>query len=182
MATDVRADPQLVIPEDIETAVSRVEAIYLAELARGGVILEVGAQFGFSTIVLAQTAKLVVSVDWHRGDDWNGWRPSLQIFMDNLARYGVLDRVVAVVARSEVALPVLWAPFDMAFIDGNHSFHRVLSDAKLSRMQMKRNAPFVFHDYLCPLTPEVKPAVDQFACGEQYVRRGPGSLAIVGGR
>ena len=57
------------LPEHIRTGVHPSEAFALKTMAHNKVVLEFGAQLGFSTIVMAQVARRVVSVDWHRGDD-----------------------------------------------------------------------------------------------------------------
>jgi protein-L-isoaspartate O-methyltransferase len=71
----------------------------LADLAQEKTVLEVGAHLGLSTIALASTAEKVVSIDWHRGDEFTkGWGFTLGPYVNNLNRYGVLDKVSVVCA------------------------------------------------------------------------------------
>ena len=49
----------LIIPFDVTSAVTPDEAMALANLARGRTVLELGAHYGFSTIVLASVAALL---------------------------------------------------------------------------------------------------------------------------
>src|SRR6266496_5301349 len=104
----------ITVPDDIPTAVTSGEAAKLASLASGGDVLELGAQYGFSTVILAQAARRVTSVDWHQGDDsitamgeaatdtWESYRA-------NLARYGVTANVDARRGRFADVLPELAA-------------------------------------------------------------------------
>lgn len=135
---------------DVPSALSRGEAITLRQLSSvsDGPILELGAQFGRSTIALASTGKRVHSVDWHRGDAMAGFGETLQPFMVNIKRYNLQDNVVVHVGRFEDVLPA-FAPgtFSGAFIDGFHDASDVLRDAKLVRPLLKPGAWVAFHDY-----------------------------------
>src|SRR6266498_5773579 len=91
---------EITIPDDIPTAITREEAARLATLATGKDVLELGAQYGFSTVILAQAARRVTSVDWHQGDDsiaaMGGERADTwEAYRANLARYGVAGKVDA---------------------------------------------------------------------------------------
>jgi predicted O-methyltransferase YrrM len=140
---------ELIIPA-IQSAVTAEEARALASLARGRTVLELGAQFGYSTVVLASVADLVISVDWHQGDphagEWDTW----DIFNANLARYGVQDRVQAVVGRFEDVLPRMEAAgdqFDGAFLDGSHDEASVARDLSLVLPLIRTGGFVAFHDY-----------------------------------
>lgn len=112
----------------ILTALSPAEAEALQAVARGRRVLEIGSQFGFSTVVMAEVAQLVVSIDWHRGDGNVGFMNSLTTFRENLERYGVGDRVIPIVARSQDSLPLLRPGFHLLFHDGNHDYQTVRDD------------------------------------------------------
>lgn len=137
-------------PVDILTAVTADEAAELATLAAGKTVLELGAYHGYSTVVLASVAEQVVSVDWHQGDGHAGEGDTWEIFMSNLRRYGVADRVKPVRERFEVALPELlnfgWQ-FDGAFLDGHHSEESVTRDLDLTVPLVKPGGWIAFHDY-----------------------------------
>jgi predicted O-methyltransferase YrrM len=135
----------------------REECEKLADLAQGAVVLEVGACLGCSTIALASTAEHVVSVDWHRGDTqtigWGG--PPRQYasfsgfqYLDNLMRYGVLEKVSAVVADCNSIGPLLAdASFDFAFIDGDHRYDAVCRNIEMFLPKVKPGGVIAFHDY-----------------------------------
>jgi hypothetical protein len=106
------------------------EAEALAELARGRKVLELGAFQGRSTVAMACTAKLVVSVDWHQGDahtrGQNTLEPSLDKYKANIAPY---ENILPLIGRFEQVVPMLDAcTFDMVFVDGQHDFLSVLRD------------------------------------------------------
>jgi predicted O-methyltransferase YrrM len=140
-------------PADIPTAITKREAAKLADLADGGVVLELGAHYGFSTIVLAATAAHVVSIDWHEGDNNVGsLGSSYTIYMANLVRYGVAGRVAPVVRRFEDVLPEMAAVqaspiFDGCFIDGEHEEESVRRDLSLVLPLMKPGGWLALHDY-----------------------------------
>lgn len=132
---------------DVQTAVTPAETMQLQELARGGVVLELGAHFGYSTIALARTARRVHSVDWHQGDSMAGHMNSLEAYFTNLRRYAVTN-VVAHVGRFEDALPLFQlASFDGCFLDGEHDRASVQRDTDLALNLVRRGGWFAWHDY-----------------------------------
>src|SRR6266702_1567915 len=145
----------ITVPDDIPTAVTSGEAAKLASLASGGDVLELGAQYGFSTIVMAQAARRVTSVDWHQGDDSiaamggecaDTWEP----YRANLARYGVAAKVDARRGRFADVLPALakqGALFDGVFIDAQHDAAAVQADLDLALPLIRPGGWVAFHDY-----------------------------------
>lgn len=133
---------------DITSAVQEHECRRLAAFARlQRLVLEVGSEFGRSTIALAATAAVVHAVDWHCGDAASGWKDSLAAFLANLERYGVRDRVVVHLGSSELVLPVLQAgAFDGAFIDGDHSEEAVVHDLHQVAQLVKPGGWILLHD------------------------------------
>lgn len=160
---------------------TRSEAARLRELAEGKVVLEIGAWLGFSTVLMAQVAQHVVSVDWHREDaDHAGGikdRPvTLGPYIDNLCDYGVLDKVTPIVGDSIWALGLLaYDYFDMAFVDGGHSYEMAFNDGLLAAAKVCEGGIVCFHDYD---SEGVKRAVDTLYV-EGEIELGPGSLATV---
>jgi predicted O-methyltransferase YrrM len=133
---------------DIPSAVTDAEAGVLASLAEGGTVLELGAQFGFSTVVLAQAARVVHSVDWHRGDAEAGWTDSLPTFAENLRRHDVADSVVVHVGAFAAVLPLLAAGrFDLVFVDGAHDFASVAGDVAEALRLVKPGGAVALHDW-----------------------------------
>jgi predicted O-methyltransferase YrrM len=141
---------------------SEAEAEALASLATGKTVLEVGSWLGRSTVAMARTAALVVSVDHHRGslehqaepykdpvlrDPVSGDYSTLRRFVANLEESGVRDRVVPIVAPFASVAPLLERIFDFAFIDAQHDYQSVMDDAGLAWGCVKHGGPLVFHDY-----------------------------------
>lgn len=126
------------------------EAEKLQDLAADKVVLEIGAWYGFSTIVMARVAKVVHSVDWHLGDSFSG-RPdggTFRQFQENLERHKVSSRVVVHLGDSRYILPMLRPrSFDLVFVDGQHSHAAVRYDGVEARHLVKLGGVVAFHDY-----------------------------------
>lgn len=140
---------QMILPA-IASAVTANEAQALADLAAGKTVLELGAWYGFSTVVLASVAERVTSVDWHYGDDHAGLVDTWEIFTFNLERYGVQDRVEAVRERFEDALPAMaeqGRTFGGCFLDAHHSEESVTRDIGLAVPLIRPGGFLAFHDY-----------------------------------
>jgi predicted O-methyltransferase YrrM len=125
------------MPPDEGLALYATAAAY----ARRGPILEIGTYCGKSTIYLAAAARqrgqLVVTVDHHHGSEENqpGWEyhdPSLvnqrtgrldtlPHFRATMAKTGLDDQVIAVVAKSADVARMWGTPLGMVFIDGGHT-------------------------------------------------------------
>ena len=134
----------------ISSAVTGPEAQALADLAAGKHVLEMGAWYGFSTIVLASVAERVTSVDWHYGDDHAGTVDTYEIFTFNLRRYCVEDKVQVVRERFEDALPKMaeeGRQFDGCFLDAHHSEESVTRDLYLALPLIRPGGFMAFHDY-----------------------------------
>lgn len=149
---ETEQERHLIIPADVQSAVTGEEATALADLARGKTVIELGAWHGFSTIVLASVADLVISVDWHHGDMHAGMQDTYEVFRGNLDRYGVAGRVQVVRDRFETALPWLATErgtrfADGCFIDAQHDEPSVAMDL-LGVLPLLRPGGWVaFHDY-----------------------------------
>lgn len=136
------------IPTDITTALTFAEATNLRDLADGKVVLELGAHYGFSTIVLASVTRELHSVDWHKGDSMAGYSDNLLTYRENLRRYGVEDNVVTHVGRFAQVLPAFRDHyFDGCFVDGEHDFDSVVADGRLAWRLVRPGGWIAFHDY-----------------------------------
>ena len=136
------------LPTDITTALTVAEATTLRELADGKAVLELGAHYGFSTIVLAAVTKELHSVDWHKGDPHAGLADSLLTYRENLRRYGVEDKVISHVGRFGDVLPAFRDHyFDGCFVDGEHDFDSVVADGRLAWGLVRPGGWVAFHDY-----------------------------------
>ncbi len=126
------------------------EAAELARLATNATVLELGAFYGYTTIVMASVANLVYSIDWHMGDDHAGTYQTWDGYKANLAGYKVADRVVTIRGRFEEEVPLLrdrGVVVDGAFLDGHHSEESVTRDLDLALMLVRPGGWIAFHDY-----------------------------------
>lgn len=145
----------------IPSAVTLAEATRLAELAQNNHVLEVGADRGFSTVVLGWHASIVDSIDWFRGDGHAGWHDVLGEFWENLSRYNVRDKVRVHIGPSRKIMPLFPSEtFGLCFIDAFHEEDEVYGDAVVARRLVSRDGYMAFHDYG---RFGVKPAVDRLA-------------------
>lgn len=126
---------------------SAAEGRELARLADGKAVLEIGSYCGRSTICLARDAKSVNAVDTFRGDGTGQPGVTRALFEKNIRRAGVEGRVSVHEWRSDEILPLLPPVFDLAFIDGDHSYEAVLGDADMASRLLRPGGLIVFHDY-----------------------------------
>ena len=147
--TEYAVPGDLIIP-GIPSAVTPAEAAALADLARGKTVLELGAHYGFSTVVLASVASWVTSVDWHMGDAHAGPGDTWPTFMANLTRYAMTGRVAVVRERFENTLPVMAAAglrFGGCFLDAMHDLESVTRDTELALPLIEPGGWLAWHDY-----------------------------------
>lgn len=152
------------------------ESVALLELARGKAVLEIGTFQGYSAILMGKVAKIVHTVDWHRGGHELGEQDTLAAAWRNV-REAKADNVILHVGRSLQVLAWLEGPFDLVFIDGSHEYGDVWAeiDVCVSRLQCKT---LLFHDY--GGYPGVTRAVDELAAKDGWrLTRPTGSLAMV---
>lgn len=139
-----RAGP--ILPDHIPTALTAHEAWELHRLAAGRTVLEFGSLLGYSTIVLAQSAKIVYAVDPHQGYPLDNPRPTLDGFIANLDRHMIRDKVLPILGRGDQLTPLLRvACADMAFID----ITRAADELMLAVWRLKIPVIAV-HDYGIP--------------------------------
>ncbi len=120
----------------------------LQSLVTGLRVLELGAYMGRSTVCLAQAAKLVVSVDWHKGDNDVGPVDTLGSFFSAIAWHGVRDKVIPIVGDIALVGPLLAdGTFDLAFIDDDHH-EGVIRSTRLAQRVVRPGGIIVWHDWL----------------------------------
>jgi predicted O-methyltransferase YrrM len=83
---------------NIPTAISDREARFLREVARDKSVIEFGALLGFSTVILAEVAGDLTSIDRHNG--YTG--PTLNQLISNLYRYGANGKVRVVTLKYDL--------------------------------------------------------------------------------
>lgn len=136
------------IPTDIHSYTTGKQGALLQRLAVNKTCLEVGAWHGFTTVCMAQTAKMVYSIDNHRGDIHLGRRDTLQPFLASLQKYKVLPKVAILIGESTDILPRLERQsFDLIFIDATHTYEAVKKDIELSFPLLTFGGLIAFHDY-----------------------------------
>jgi predicted O-methyltransferase YrrM len=134
---------------DIVSAVSQAECAELARLAKDKIVLELGSDYGRSTIALASVAEKVVSVDFFL-DYFSDQRHTddLQKFFTNIKRYNVWPKITHIVGDyTNIANRLISRQFDLIFIDGIHFHEYVLRDLLLSLALVKIPGTIAFHDY-----------------------------------
>jgi predicted O-methyltransferase YrrM len=165
------------------------EGVALQQLAAGKGVLEVGALLGFSTVLLAQVAEAVVSIDPHAGYPFDNPRETWGQFNENLLLYGVADKVT-VLREDDSALLSLDTyldgsefgnlPIQLAFIDCDGTYPTTIR-------VLERVAPWLpveggiiaVHDYDLPEWPGAGEAVRDF-CTQTGARFGViDTLAII---
>jgi len=111
-------DPkQCLMPSTIEipTALTVGETKLLQSIAAGKSVIEAGSLLGYSTVAMARRARQVHAIDPHDGYPAFAPRPTLDVFLRNIRRHGVTERVVPVVGSVLDVLPGLSA--DVCFLD-----------------------------------------------------------------
>lgn len=161
------------LPADIDQikgflAQDEAEALYQqASLASAlGPVLEIGSYCGKSTIYLGLACRdkesTVFALDHHRGseehqqgeffhdpdlfDSGEGVVDTFKEFRRNIARAGLNDVVVPVVAGSEAAARHWQTPLGMVFIDGGHSLEAALTDYRCWMPHLMRGGILAIHD------------------------------------
>jgi len=141
----------------VPTSLTDHEAAMLAALADDGVCLEVGSAYGYSAIVIAESAKSLHAIDPHR--ELN----SFARMRANLEAAGVAGRVRISRATNREVLPeLLDSTYDLVFIDGNHARPDITFDLAHGWRLLKPGGHLAVHDYGEDTCPDVRPAVESF--------------------
>jgi predicted O-methyltransferase YrrM len=147
----------------IRASITKAESKHLLALANGKVVLEIGSAYGYSAILMAKGgARRVIAVDPHGG--YGSLDGSLQEMRSNLFRYGVDDRVTMVLARSQTAMPALFAAkakFDLIFIDGDHRREVVEHDITKAIPMLSSIGVIACHDFGEETCQGVREAIDK---------------------
>tara|TARA_Y100000310_G_scaffold291828_1_gene320069 strand:- start:4823 stop:5455 length:633 start_codon:yes stop_codon:yes gene_type:complete len=160
------------------------------QYGRNGYILEIGAKFGISTLILANASKLVdgckvISVDastlemdrsflYVPKTDLliTGWTRFLHYYK-NLYLYDLYDHVISINAKSQEIADILDCFISLLFIDGAHDYESVKQDWIKYSPKVISGGIVIFHDYIAPV--DVKKVIDgyvkpnpQFVYCEEY--------------
>jgi predicted O-methyltransferase YrrM len=147
---------------DVEGWMSPGQASTLYDAARrcpaGGTIVEIGSFRGRSTIVLASAAApdvSVIAIDPHAGNDRgpqeiDGYAEAAAddhaVFVANLERAGVSDRVRHLRTFSDAALADVDAPIDVLYIDGAHRYGPARADIRDWGARVSDGGTMLIHD------------------------------------
>lgn len=125
---------------------TKEEASYLAQMAKGRMVLEVGTWKGCSAILMARGGALHVdAVDPQRGGQGLPEEGALEECWANLKRYGVRDKVTLHVGGSERLLSMFYGRvWDLVLIDGDHD--RCRADTHDAVELLDRGGVIVWHD------------------------------------
>jgi predicted O-methyltransferase YrrM len=129
-----------------------------SEVPEGGRVVEIGSFHGRSAIVLARSAGPgveIVAIDPHAGSD-RGPREihgsSVQgdrdhkVFVANLERFGVKDRVRYVRRASQESGPEVDGSIDLLYIDGAHRFGPARADIRDWGRRVNDGGTMLIHD------------------------------------
>lgn len=147
---------------DIAGWMTDAQARLLWESARalrpGEQVVEIGSFQGRSTIVLAQAAPAgtpVTAIDPHAGNDRGPQEISgmeveaetdSQIFLANLERAGVADRVTYLRRWSQEALAEVDGPVELLYIDGAHRYGPARQDIVSWGAKVPPGGTLLIHD------------------------------------
>lgn len=101
-----------------------------AAVPDGGLIVEIGSHQGRSTVVLAAAGAHVVAIDPFVDGAMFGGAATKDLFLANVARAGVSDRVDLREVRSGLLRPCWTSPIDFLYIDGKHDYWTVSDDLR----------------------------------------------------
>ena len=157
-------------PESIKGFLHPDEGARLHSLAQAAAslapCLEVGSYCGLSTLYLGtacrECGQVLYAVDHHRGseehqpgeeyhdpdllDDRSGRIDSFRVFRDTLARAGLEDTVIPIVAASALAGRHWRTPLGLVFIDGGHSRAAALTDYRTWAPHVLPGGILAIHD------------------------------------
>lgn len=170
-------------PSDVAGWLTEEEGRALSEAASGHHVLEIGSYCGRSTICLAQTAESVVSVDPHDGRGTPSPRETYSEMLSNLARYGVAEKVTAIVGAVQDAPN---GTYGLVFIDAAHDYPSVSQDIIAALRRLAPGGRLAFHDYRCrPMEYDggwdagVKVAVDELLRGGAEIVSRTGTVIVL---
>lgn len=122
------------------------EADELRRLSVGMNVLELGAWKGRSTVVLAEGANYVVSVDRHKGTEGFG-ATGVDSLPDYLGHVRELENVAIVVAEFRQVMPFLGFHFDLVYVDGEHDWMSAMRDTQYAVEHCGEGGTIALHDW-----------------------------------
>lgn len=146
---------------EVDGWLSTAEGGLLYRLARdcGGAIVEIGSWKGRSTIWIASGSKAggsatVYAIDPHVGSEEHhrlyGDVDTLDDFRNNIAKAGLSDLVVPIIAASTDAAASVEGEVAMLFVDGAHDYESVRADFEAWAPKLAPGGFVAFHDTAAP--------------------------------
>jgi len=160
---------EFTFPEHVAGWMHPLEGEELQRLAIGKHVVEIGSFKGLSTIIMAKVAKRVVAIDPFDRCEVTRNRDTFPTFRENVYSHGVEDKVITIVATAEAACPLIQPhSFDLALIDGEHTYDAVMSNIRVVAPLIKPDGLLLFHDYGHVGFPGVKAAVDTWRLSRPF--------------
>jgi predicted O-methyltransferase YrrM len=139
--------------DEIPTAWRGHEAFadWLVRTLRPSTIVDLGVDFGFSTIAFARpNIGTVYGVDWFQGDACAGQRDAEEQCRENLRDAGVENVELIRADFSELAKTAKfswpYAEIDILHIDGDHSYEAVSRDFREWLPKVRNGGVILLHD------------------------------------
>lgn len=124
------------------------EGAALQALARGKLVLELGAWKGRSTCCLAEVATAVRSVDHFRGDGEAGREDTHGNWLANVEAQGHRDKVRgATLTFAEAASLMPESAYDLVYVDGDHSEAGTEEATRLALFCVRHGGAVALHDW-----------------------------------
>ena len=149
------------VVDGVEGWLSDREASFLFDTAarcrNRGAIVEIGSYKGKSTVCMglgAGSHVMIYAIDPHMSDlEHRGQGSSLEVFQRNVARAGLADSVIPIVAKSQ---DVAWSgPIEFLWIDGDHTYQGAWADFVKYSPYVIEGGIIAFHDATQDEVPKV---------------------------
>lgn len=141
----------------------------VSESHDGATFVEVGCFLGRSTAYLGSRIALAgKKITVYGVDPWLGWSGNCPTstfadFLGNMVQAGLIDIIVPLRMMSAQAGRLFDdQSVDFCFIDGDHTYEAVSEDVRTWFPKIRNGGIIGGHDYVNPLHPGVKQAVDEF--------------------
>ena len=131
------------------------EPTLLRKVCKGKRVLEIGAYEGYSTIIIAEVAKSITSIDTFKADCIMGVvnKDTFGTYKENIKPYNNISYI-----KGNSRVVEYTKPYDILFIDGDHTFEGCLND-------LERFTPiegYLVHDWRSPIFLGVMAATMKF--------------------
>jgi hypothetical protein len=141
-----------------------------SKVPNGGTIVEIGVYKGRSLCAIAPSCKArgirMVAID-----PWIGCDDMMELFLNHLRHFDVMDIVTVMRSMSHVAAQSFASgSVDLVFIDGPHEYEPVKRDILAWLPKVKSGGFLCGHDY-CPEWPAVAYAVHEILGRSSYAMR-----------